>query len=333
MKDLKVSVLGDGGWGTALALVLESNGCKPIVWGPFEDYVSQVQETRINKKFLPDIELPSNISFTSDIKLAVESSDIIIVVVPTVHLRTVLDSIKDLDLSGKVFVSCTKGIENDTLLLPSQIIEEYLTGVNVVVLSGPSHAEEVAKKIPTCVVVSSGSKDLSLRVQKLFSNQYFRIYTVEDMIGVELGGALKNVIAIAGGACDGLSFGTNAKAALLSRGMQEMARLGESFGANRETLFGLAGMGDLITTCVSPYGRNRLVGERIGKGEKLKDILDSMEMVAEGVNTARSVKELAVKNKVEMPISNEVYEILFNDKNPLDAISDLMTRDVKDEVY
>jgi len=228
-------------------------------------------------------------------------------------------------------VSVAKGIENRTLLRPSQIVSDVLGRAPVAALSGPSHAEEVARGLPTTVAVASRNAELARRVQRLFMTDRFRVYTNNDLVGVELGGAVKNIIAIAAGICDGLGLGDNAKAALLTRGLAEMIRLGVAMGARRETFAGLAGMGDLITTCMSPYGRNRAVGVQLGQGRKLKEILAGMEQVAEGVRTTRSVRALARRRGVEMPITEQCYRVLFRGKDPTRAVSDLMRRAAKDE--
>jgi glycerol-3-phosphate dehydrogenase (NAD(P)+) len=332
MAHQKIAVLGDGGWGTALALVLSRKKIPVTVWGVFPNYLKEVESSRINSKFLPHIVLPREISFNADLQAVFEDNDIIIVAVPTAYLRITLEKVKNIKTSSKIIVSCTKGIENGSLLRPSEIIRSIFPEVAIAVLSGPSHAEEVAKNIPTCVVSSAESKETARLIQELFMEDRFRVYTTSDVIGVEMGGALKNVIAIAAGICDGLDFGSNTKAALLSRGLQEIVRLGNQMGACTETFFGLSGMGDLVTTCISQFGRNRFVGERIGRGEKLADILNSMEMVAEGVNTTRSAFDLSKKYAIEMPITREVFSLLFENKDPLESISDLMLRQSKDEM-
>lgn len=335
MKNKKIAILGDGGWGTALALVLSRKAVPVTLWGPFSAYLDEMRSTKKNRKFLPHIDfpLPDEISFEGDIKRVISEHDIIVVVIPTAYLRTVLSECVDLDLKGKVFVSCTKGIEKGSFLTPSGIINDVLKITDTVVLSGPSHAEEVAKNVPTCVVVASRVPERSREIQTLFMEQMFRVYTSEDALGVELGGALKNVIAIAAGICDGLTFGSNTKAALLSRGLQEVVRFGMALGAQKpETFFGLSGMGDLVTTCVSPFGRNRAVGERIAGGEKVDDIVASMDMVAEGIYTTRSAYALSRDLNIEMPITQEVYSVLYENKDPLESISDLMLRGSKNEI-
>ena len=334
MNSKHILVLGDGGWGTALALVLHHNGHKVTLWSKFPDYANYVNRKRENPKFLPGIKLPRTLDVTSD--LQVLNYELIVMAVPTQFCRGVLDEIKSRiphRASRIPIVSVAKGIEQTTLKRPSEIIKEVLGYPNekIAVLSGPSHAEEVARKKPASVVVASSNKKLARDLQAIFSNEYFRVYTQDDVVGVETAAAVKNIIAIAAGICDGLGLGDNAKSALLTRGMVEIARLGEALGGNKKTFFGLAGIGDLITTCISPHGRNRVVGVRIGKGETLTQILKSMQQVAEGVWTTKAVMSLVRKHKVEMPITQEVYRILFENKSPAKAVYTLMTRKPKTE--
>ncbi len=326
-----VTVLGDGGWGTAIALVLHQAGADVTLWSPFPEYAQKIAKTRKNPKFLPDIEIPGEIRITSSLEDA-GAGRVVFSVIPTKYLRPVMKRFRDEHRSGVPVISATKGIEESTLLRATEIIREELGNVDVAVLSGPSHAEEVARGMPTTVVLASEDKDLASRTQDMLNTELFRVYTHDDIIGVELGGALKNVISIAGGIVDGLGFGDNTKSALLSRGIVEMGRLGRAMGAQRSTFFGLSGIGDLITSCFSKHGRNRLVGERLGQGQKIGEILESMEMVAEGVGTAKVVKVLMEKHGVEMPICSEVYRVLYKDKGPGDAVRSLMTRRLKDEI-
>ena len=331
MDKKRIAILGDGGWGTALALVLARKGLQPILWGAFPEYLDKMYSDRENKNFLPGITLPSLISFEHNLEKVISDNNIIVVAIPTAYLRSTAERITKINCKGKIFVSCTKGIEQNTLLTPYHILQKYVNNAEIAVLSGPSHAEEVARAVPTCVVVAAHDENVASEIQDVYMEERFRVYTSSDVIGLEYGGALKNVIAIAAGICDGLKFGSNTKAALLSRGLQEIVRLGCACGSQKETFFGLSGMGDLVTTCFSEFGRNRHVGERIGKGEKIKDILKSMQMVAEGVNTTKSAYALAEKHEVEMPIVTEVYRILYEDKDPLQSISDLMMRTSKSE--
>ena len=278
------------------------------------------------------IPIPKEILITSRLEEALSSSKAVVLAVPSQFMRGVVGKLKRFDFSDSIIVSVTKGIENKTLKRMSEIIEELLGEVKLAVLSGPSIAIEVARGIPTTVVAASQGKDISRQIQTMFSTDRFRIYTNGDVIGVELGGALKNIIAIAAGISDGLGFGTNTKAALLTRGLVEITRLGVNMGADMRTFEGLSGMGDMVTTCISPHGRNRWLGEEIGKGKKLKDIISKTEMVVEGVSTTESAYELSKRNKVDMPITREIHAVLFKNKDPLLAVNDLMKRKNKSEM-
>jgi len=331
-QKVRTAILGDGGWGTALSVLLARKGQSVTLWSAFPDYAKVIKEKKENVKFLPGVPIPAAVNVTSDLEGAIRQNDVLVFAIPTQYMRNVLYKLSPDSFKGKTLVSVAKGIEKKTLLRPSEIISHHLPGVNLAVLSGPSHAEEVARNIPTCVVVASGSRDVSRFIQDAFMETRFRIYTSDDVMGVELGGALKNVVALAAGICDGLKFGSNTKSALLTRGLFEITKLGIHMGANPNTFFGLSGLGDLVTTCISEFGRNRRVGELLGQGKKLSEILAGMEMVAEGVDTTRSAKELAVKYNVEMPIVTEIHKVLFEDKDPLEAVDDLMMRDPKMEI-
>ena len=298
----------------------------------FPEYAAVLNQKRDNVKFLPGHKIPASIKISSDLAEAVSFGDILVLAVPSQFLRNVLFKLKDFNLSKKVLVSVTKGVEAKTLARPSEIINQVLGRVNVVVLSGPSHAEEVARGVPTLVVAASMDQVAAETVQEAFRDPRFRVYVQSDVIGVELGGALKNVIAIGAGICDGLGFGSNTKAALLTRGLLEMTQLGFRLGANPNTFFGLSGLGDLVTTCISEFGRNLRVGRELGEGKKLKEILGGMEMVAEGVETARSVYQLAQKHGVTAAIITEIYKILYEDKDPRRALEDLMSREAHEEL-
>jgi glycerol-3-phosphate dehydrogenase (NAD(P)+) len=330
-KTEKIAILGDGGWGTALSLLAERQGHPTMLWGTFPEYVKELKEKRENAKFLPGVKIPDSIQITSNIDEAIFFGDIVIIAIPTKYIRNVLFQFKRHDLSRKITVSVAKGVENKTLLMPSQIIRTFMPTAPLVILSGPSHAEEVSRKIPTCVVVASRDQESAKKVQNALMDESFRIYASSDPLGVEVGGALKNVIAIAGGICDGLELGDNTKAALLTRGLLEITRLGARMGAHSETFFGLSGLGDLITTCFSKYGRNRHVGEQIGRGKKISEVLSGMDMVAEGVETARSAYDLSQNYKVDMPITREVYQVLYEGKPAVRALEELMMRPAKDE--
>lgn len=321
----RISVIGDGGWGTTLAIVLAGNGHNVRLWSAFPEYAADMAANRENVKFLPGVEIPESVVITDDADEALEA-DALVMAVPTKFLRGVLPRFVSGFRPGQDIISVIKGIEHDTLKRPSEIIVEMLSGASVGVLCGPSHAEEVARGLPTAVVAASECEGTAKRIQSLFTNKFFRVYTSTDVIGVELGGAFKNVIAIAAGICDGLTLGDNAKSALITRGIEEMRRLGKTMGAQSSTLSGLSGIGDLITTCVSPYGRNRQVGVKLGQGEKLDDIVAATQTVAEGVLTARSVCSLAEKYGVDVPISREVFSVAFEDKDAAEAARALMSR-------
>lgn len=327
----RVSVLGDGGWGTALALVSRRRGNPTLLWSAFPDYAKFLKEKRENQKFLPGIPLPKTLEITSILKEAVDFGEILILAIPTQFLRNILHKLKEFDLSKKILVSVAKGIEKKTSLRPSEIVESILGRVKLVVLSGPSHAEEVARNIPTLVVAASKDEPSATVVRDALRDRGFRIYIQTDVVGAELGGSLKNVIAVAAGICDGLGFGDNTKSGLLTRGLFEMVKLGVRLGANPNTFFGLSGVGDLMTTCFSPHGRNLRVGRELGKGKKIQEILSGMEMVAEGVDTSEAVHELAARVGIELPIMSEVYQVLFQGKDCSRAVEDLLSRDAREE--
>ncbi|MHC4778216.1 MAG: NAD(P)H-dependent glycerol-3-phosphate dehydrogenase [Planctomycetota bacterium] len=328
----QIGVVGDGAWSTAVAMHLGREGHKVRLWGVFPEYLEEISKTRNNRKFLPGVEIPYEVEFTDSIEELTDGVEFLVEGVPTRYLREVMKRVvPHVDPSVPV-VSLTKGIEEETHLRPSQIIRAELgPSAQVVSLSGPSHAEEVAVEQPTSVVAASTHDDLAKRVQEVFSGSTVRVYTSSDLVGVEIGGALKNVVALGAGISDGLGFGDNAKAALLTRGMKEMSDLGAAMGGSRKTFFGLSGIGDLIVTCTSRHGRNHMVGERIGRGETLQEILDSTEKVAEGVYTVKGARLLAKKHGVEMPISSAVYSILYEGKNARKAVGELMTRALKAE--
>ncbi|MCF8240436.1 MAG: NAD(P)H-dependent glycerol-3-phosphate dehydrogenase [Melioribacteraceae bacterium] len=332
---MRISVLGAGGWGTTLAILLHYNGHQVTLWEYKKHYAKTLRKTRENKMYLPNVAIPDEIEITPDLEDACTKQHMIIVAIPTQFIRSVLKQTTKLNFSDTTFVSVSKGIEKDTLLTVSKIIKDVLPDIdenNIGVLSGPSHAEEVSKKIPTAVVAAAPDELTAKNIQAAFMTSYLRVYSSTDIVGVELGGALKNVIAIGAGIVDGAGFGDNTKAAIMTRGIAEISRLGISFGAQPETFAGLSGMGDLIVTCMSRHSRNRFVGEQVGKGNKLKQVLKAMNMVAEGVETCRSVVELAGRNHVETPIANAVYKILFNEVDPNKATYELMTREIKSEL-
>ncbi len=332
---MRVSILGAGSWGTTLAVLLFHNGQNVTLWEYKKSYAKTLSKSRENKIYLPGIKIPKEIQITTSLNEACENKHLIVIATPSQYIRDLLKKVKTIDFTNTTFVSVAKGIEKGSLLTVSGIIKEELLKINpenIGVLSGPSHAEEVSKKIPTAVVAASESSLIAKQIQVTFNNAYFRVYSSTDLTGVELGGALKNVIAIGAGIIDGAGFGDNTKAAIMTRGIAEISRLGIELGAQPETFAGLSGMGDLIVTCMSKHSRNRYVGEQLGKGKKLKEIIKSMEMVAEGVETSRSVHMLAQKVNVETPIASAVYSILFEDKDPTKVTYDLMTRDLKPEI-
>ena len=332
MKNLNIAVLGDGGWGTTLAVLLSKKSFKVTLWGAFKDYAAYLNRKRINTKFLPNIRIPKEIEITHDLGRVVKEKQVIIFAIPSQYMRSILRRFKKSDYDpDAVYLSVTKGIEMSSLKRMSEVIYDELGNIRLAVLSGPTIAREVAKGIPTTAVVASGDKDLRKYLQGIFMTERFRIYTNDDVIGVELGGSLKNIIAIACGISDGLGFGTNTKAALLSRGLVEISRLGQSMGAKVRTFTGISGLGDLVTTCISPYSRNRFVGEQIGRGKSLSQIKAHMQMVAEGIPTTKSAYVLSLKYKVDMPITEEIYSVLYKNKSPLKAVRDLMTREKKEE--
>jgi len=325
----RVAVLGDGGWGTCLSCLLASQGLPVTLWGAFPDYVRQVTASRKNPKFLPGVTLPDSITLTAELATAVQAADLIVVAVPSPYLRQTLQQVAP--PRHALVVSVVKGLDPETLLRMSEVIGSVWGRQDVAVLSGPSIAYEVARGVPTTVVVASPETARAALVQRLFSTERFRVYTSTDMIGVELGGALKNVIAIAAGIADGLGFGANTKAALLARGLAEMARLGVAMGAKRETFAGVSGVGDLATTCFSPHSRNRRLGEAIGQGQRLQELQAATEQVAEGVVTVRSAMTLARRHQVAMPITEAVHRVLYEGQAPSDAVRELMLRDPKPE--
>lgn len=326
-----ISIIGDGGWGTTLAIYLHRQGYNLRMWGAFEDYTREVSHKRVNVKFLPGIKIPKGIIWDSDLAGAVKYGDLIVLATPSQYLAGVLQKIHPLDYKNKIFLSVVKGIDIVSLKRMSEIVVDELGPVALAVLSGPTIASELARGIVTTAVIASNNQPLASRLQKIFHSKIFRIYTNNDVIGVELGGSVKNVIALACGVCDGLGLGTNAKAAVLSRGLAEMSRLGQALGAKKETFFGLAGLGDLVTTCVNTQSRNRTVGEALGQGKGIESQLKSMSMVAEGVGTAKALYRLCRKLKIKMPISQEVYKIIYQKKKVKAALESLMARGFKAE--
>jgi glycerol-3-phosphate dehydrogenase (NAD(P)+) len=337
-----VTILGDGAMATVCSILLTQGGHRVTMWGAFEESIERLIQNREQSRLLPGVKVPANVRLTANDGDCFADATMILSAIPTQYARASWKRLLSYVPRDVPIVSVAKGIEIETLLRPTQVLADVLGGGRdhgrgpvcdwqLVALSGPNIAGELARYLPGTAVAACDDDELAKRVQGVFSTQWFRVYTNRDTIGVELAGATKNVIAIAAGILDGLAAGNNAKAALVTRGLVEITRLGVAMGADEQTFFGLAGLGDLITTCVSPEGRNRTVGERIGKGRKLKDILDSMDSVAEGVPTTKAVRELAHRHRVEMPITESVYSVLFEEKDVIAALTDLMTRDPKPE--
>ena len=331
---MRVSVLSDGGWGTALALLLVRNGHEATLWGHFPDYVAEMRVRRENTRFLPGPSLPDELVLSDDLAEAVGAAELVVLAAPAQYMRGLLRRLRALARpANAVFVSVAKGIEVDSLQRMSEVVRELLGPVPFAALSGPSHAEEVAREIPTAVVTASLDPAVAERARSAFMSETFRVYTSTDVTGVELGGSLKNVLALAAGVCDGMGLGDNTKAALMTRGNVEMARLGKALGGRPETFAGLSGIGDLIVTCTSRHSRNRYVGEQLGRGRALADIQEEMGMaVAEGVKTAHSAHALARRAGARTPIVDEVYASLYEGKDPRQVVRDLMTREAKPEL-
>ncbi len=331
----KIAMIGAGSWGTALALVLADNGHTVNLWGKNGQDIEEINKNHVNKRYLPEIKLSENIIGYTSMQESLEDVHYIVLSVPTKAMREVIQQIIPYLEEPKTFIHVSKGIEPGTLLTISEIMEEEIPEKllkSIVVLSGPSHAEEVSLRHLTTVTVSSKNMEEAEKVQDLFINSKFRVYTNPDIVGVEIGGALKNIIAVCAGISDGLGFGDNAKAALITRGLAEMARLGTKMGANPLTFSGLTGIGDLIVTCTSVHSRNWRAGNLLGKGCPLEEVLENMGMVVEGIRTTKAGHQLSEKYNIEMPITNALYDILFNGKNPKDAVEGLMARDKTHEM-
>lgn len=330
----RVAVLGAGAWGTALAKVLADKGEETWMWSWLPEEAAEVEQDRENRRYLPGFALPETLHATGDLERALDGADLVVLVVPSHAYRSTLEQARTRLAEVPLLVSATKGIENDSLMLMSEIIGDVLgheVAAKSAYLSGPSFAKEVAAGMPTNIVIAAEDHELSVRAQTRFATERLRVYSSDDPAGVEVGGALKNVIAIAAGACDALGFGHNTRAALITRGLAEIARVAQAKGGDPLTLSGLAGMGDLVLTCTGDLSRNRTVGLEMGKGRKLDDVLASLGHVAEGVKTAKSAYDLARKLDVELPICFEVFRVLYEEKPPLDAVRDVLTRPLKKE--
>ncbi|MBA2124369.1 glycerol-3-phosphate dehydrogenase [bacterium Unc6] len=328
---MKIAVIGDGGWGTTLAIILCNKGYDVNIWSAFENYARYISENMENPKYLPGIRLPSNLEITHSVEDTVKDIQIIVFAVPSNYIRSVAGLFSNKGLENKIVLSAAKGIEENTLKTMSEVLREVLLLKNIAVISGPNIAIEIAKGLPASTVIACIDNNIARRLQEIFIGKNFRAYTTDDVIGVEMGGALKNIIAIAAGVSDGLGFGANTKAALMVRGMVEITRLGIALGGRRETFFGLSGMGDLITTCLSANSRNRTFGESICSGENPLEIFSKSIFVIEGVRTTKAALGLALRYSIEMPITKEVNDIIFNKKDPRCAVEDLMTRAAKPE--
>ena len=327
----KIAVIGAGSWGTALAVMLEQYGHDVTLWARDQKAVEEMKKTRENKQYLPGVLLGEKLQITTDQKEAVEEKEIVISAVPSRAVRETMINFSPFFQQGVIIVNAAKGLEQESLLRLSQVIKQCVCHCHVCVLSGPSHAEEVGRCIPTACVIASEEEDIAKMIQKEFMNPNFRLYTNSDMIGVEIGAALKNIMALAAGMSDGLGFGDNTKAALMTRGIAEMTRLGIAMGGKAETFAGLSGIGDLIVTCTSMHSRNRRAGILLGEGKSLTETLAEVKMVVEGVNTVEAACELAKKYHVCMPLTEQINEVLFYGKNVKEAVLELMTRDGKAE--
>ncbi len=325
----KISVIGAGSWGTALSILLYNNGHEVLLWSALVDEVEMLNEKREHESKLPGVKLPEGITITADLEAALKEPDVAVLAVPSPFTRSTAHRMSPLVRDGQKIVNVAKGIEEETLMTLSDIIEEEIPNADVCVLSGPSHAEEVGRGLPTTCVISGKTKESAEYLQGIFMSPVFRVYTTPDMLGVELGASLKNVIALAAGTADGLGYGDNTKAALITRGIAEIARLGMKMGAKAETFCGLSGIGDLIVTCASVHSRNRKAGYLIGKGYTMEEAMNEVKMVVEGVYSAKAAKSLAKKYQVEMPIIEEVNKVLFEGKSASEAVIDLMLRDKK----
>ena len=323
---MQIGVIGSGTWGTALAALLIHNGEKATLWSAFEKEAQQIRETRKHPN-LPETELPENMEITTDLEKAMDGKDMLVLAVPSIYVRETARKMAPFCRKGQIIVNVAKGIEEDSLMVLSQVIEEELPQADVAVLSGPSHAEEVSRFLPTTCVVGAHSRETAETVQKVFMSQVFRVYTSPDMIGIELGAALKNVIALSAGIADGLGYGDNTKAALITRGIAEISRLGTAMGGKPQTFAGLSGIGDLIVTWASMHSRNRRAGILIGKGYSMEEAMKEVKMVVEGVYSAKAARTLSHKYQVPMPIVEQVNEVLFEGKPAGDAVRDLMLRD------
>ncbi len=330
-KDMKIAVIGSGSWGTANAVMLAERGYNVFLWSWIQEETDRLCRDRENREFLPGIPFPENITCTHDETLCVDGADLIITAAPSPATRTTAKLLAPHVKAGQRMVNISKGLEEGSLMRLSEVYAEEIPQADISVMSGPSHAEEVSRRLPTTNVIASKSIETAKYIQDIMMSDMFRIYTSDDIIGVEMGGALKNIVALCAGVSDGLGYGDNTKAALMTRGLAEIARLGTAMGANRETFMGLSGLGDLIVTCTSMHSRNRRAGILLGQGKTLGETLKEVHMVVEGVNTAKAAYELAKLYSVEMPIVEEAYDVLFNGASARDSVLKLMTREKRGE--
>lgn len=328
---MKIAVIGSGGWGTAIAILLAKKGYDVYLWSWIQEETDRLSSDRENKEFLPGVAFPENICCTHDMGECTDGAELIITAAPSPATRTTAKQLSPHVKDGQRLINISKGLEEGTLLRLSQVYKEEIPQADISVMSGPSHAEEVSRGLPTTNVVASENMDTAKFIQDIFMDDMFRVYTATDIVGVELGGALKNIIALCAGISDGLGYGDNTKAALMTRGLAEIARLGKAMGANEKTFMGLSGVGDLIVTCTSMHSRNRRAGILLGQGKSLKETLDAVHMTVEGVNTAKAAYEMAKKYNIEMPIVNEAYNIIYNGTDARDAVLSLMRREKREE--
>ena len=326
-----IGVIGSGSWGSAITWLLSNNGHRVTLWAFAQEEYDMFMKYHENTDRLPGVKLPSSVAYTTDLKEAVQGKDLLVCAVPSPVIRSTAHRMKDMVGDGQIIVTLTKGIEESSLKLMTDVIKDEIPQACTAVLSGPTHAEEVGRGLPTTIVVAAEKEETAAYIQHIFTSPVFRVYTSTDMQGVEIGAALKNVIALAAGMADGLGYGDNTKAALITRGIAEITRLGVAMGAKRGTFFGLSGIGDLIVTCASVHSRNRKAGFLMGQGMKYNEAMEQVHQVVEGVYSAKAARELAGKYGVEMPIVTEVNKILFEDKPPRDAVDDLMRRELKQE--
>ena len=329
----KVGIIGAGSWGTALAILLNNNGHEVTIWSYKQEEIDMLKNEHEHKTKLPNVKLPYSMNFTTNLEEAVRNKDFIVMAVPSHAVRNTARKIKDYVSENQIIVDVAKGIEETTLMTLSQQIEEEIPQANVAVLSGPSHAEEVGRNIPTIVAIGAKDEKTATYLQEMFMSETFRVYVTSDMLGMELGGSLKNIIALAAGIADGLGYGDNTKAALITRGIREIAQLGVAMGGHPDTFNGITGVGDLIVTCASKHSRNRKAGYLIGQGLSMQEAMDEVHMVVEGVYSTKAAYELGKKYGVDLPIINEVYSVLFENKNAAESVKELMLRNNKTEYF